>query len=44
MHPEGLHLDCQAPYKGMNGEPVHVVGKPFQRDQPLSWEFIMENL
>ena len=34
----------QAPYKGMAGEPVYTIGSAFQRDQPLSWEFIMENL
>ncbi|CAL5229391.1 g12709 [Coccomyxa viridis] len=38
------HMTRQAPYKGMAGEPVYTVGKSFQRDQPLSWEFIMENL
>ena len=37
-------VHAQKPYKGANGEPVYTVGKPFQRDQPASWDFLMENL
>ena len=39
---DAVHM--QKPYKGANGEPVYTVGKPFQRDQPASWDFLMENL
>ena len=37
-------MPVQKPYRGANGEPVYTVGKPFQRDQPASWDFLMENL
>ena len=37
-------VHAQKPYRGAKGEPVYTVGKPFQRDQPASWDFLMENL
>ena len=46
VHTVGTHkaVHAQKPYRGANGEPVYTVGKPFQRDQPASWDFLMENL